>query len=152
MPTVLNAGDRERLWKRIASVTEASAPRWGGFTATGMMTHLRLSGQMAVGDIPFSVKGPIVFRTFPLKQMILYVLPFPKGARTAAELLAPALAPAPGQLEAERTALLGLFDRLTMASAPGALGTHPLFGPLTRGQWGALTYKHYDHHLRQFGV
>jgi hypothetical protein len=28
----------------------------------------------------------------------------------------------------------------------------PLFGPLTGREWGALAYKHADHHLRQFGV
>jgi hypothetical protein len=29
---------------------------------------------------------------------------------------------------------------------------HPLFGPLTWREWGVATYKHADHHLRQFGA
>jgi hypothetical protein len=29
---------------------------------------------------------------------------------------------------------------------------HPFFGALTPQEWGAGTYKHLDHHLRQFGV
>ncbi|HLP18484.1 MAG TPA: DUF1569 domain-containing protein, partial [Bacteroidota bacterium] len=30
--------------------------------------------------------------------------------------------------------------------------THAFFGELTPGEWGIITYKHLDHHLRQFGV
>ena len=29
---------------------------------------------------------------------------------------------------------------------------HPLFGPMTWREWGVATYKHTDHHLRQFGA
>ncbi|MGH9801334.1 MAG: DUF1569 domain-containing protein, partial [Blastocatellia bacterium] len=29
---------------------------------------------------------------------------------------------------------------------------HPAFGKLSTKDWGALTYKHMDHHFRQFGV
>jgi hypothetical protein len=37
-----------------------------------------------------------------------------------------------------------------LAAAPtGAV--HPFFGPLTHDGWCRLTWKHVDHHLRQFG-
>jgi hypothetical protein len=29
---------------------------------------------------------------------------------------------------------------------------HPIFGRLTRKQWGIFTWMHLDHHLRQFNV
>ncbi len=29
---------------------------------------------------------------------------------------------------------------------------HPVFGKLTKEQWSKATWKHLDHHLRQFGV
>jgi hypothetical protein len=29
---------------------------------------------------------------------------------------------------------------------------HPMFGKLTKKQWADLLKKHFDHHLRQFGV
>ena len=31
-------------------------------------------------------------------------------------------------------------------------GIHPLFGSMSRREWGVVTYKHVDHHLKQFGV
>ncbi len=29
---------------------------------------------------------------------------------------------------------------------------HPAFGTMTARRWGAIGYRHTDHHLRQFGV
>jgi hypothetical protein len=29
---------------------------------------------------------------------------------------------------------------------------HPYFGKLSPEEWAILKWKHYDHHLRQFGV
>ncbi len=29
---------------------------------------------------------------------------------------------------------------------------HPFFGKLTYEEWGVLIYKHFNHHLKQFGV
>jgi Protein of unknown function (DUF1569) len=45
-----------------------------------------------------------------------------------------------------------LIDRL--AAGPEACTKHPhsFFGPLTPVEWAALTYRHLDHHLRQFQV
>jgi hypothetical protein len=31
-------------------------------------------------------------------------------------------------------------------------GHHPLFGALSAAEWGRFSYRHADHHLRQFGV
>jgi hypothetical protein len=56
-------------------------------------------------------------------------------------------------LEAERERLRGLIDRFA-AAGPEGCTTHPhsFFGRLTPEEWATLTYKHLDHHLRQFGV
>jgi hypothetical protein len=89
-----------------------------------------------------------VFQVFPLKHLILYVLPFPKGAPTAPELK-PAVA---GSLEEERKALLELLERIGTGPQEGVGPAHPLFGPLTWREWGVATYKHTDHHLKQFGA
>jgi hypothetical protein len=39
-----------------------------------------------------------------------------------------------------------------VAARPKGMGSkHFLFGALTNDQWNALSWKHIDHHLRQFG-
>ena len=29
---------------------------------------------------------------------------------------------------------------------------HPIFGPLSRKEWGVWAFRHVDHHFRQFGA
>jgi len=148
MRSVLIEKDREALGARIASLTPASSARWGRMTVDRMLAHLSQSARMALGELPVKSKGKRAFQVFPLKHLILYVIPFPKGAPTAPELLA---APA-ATVEDEKRALLDLLARLDLGPREGSGPTHPLFGPLSRQEWGALAYKHSDHHLRQFGA
>jgi hypothetical protein len=115
---------------------------------TGMLQHLRLSAQMAVGELKLASSNKRAFQVFPLKHLILYVLPFPKGAPTAPGLLPGAAA----SLEEERESLLALLERIGAGPGDGTGPDHPLFGPLSRREWGAVTYKHVDHHLKQFGA
>ncbi len=148
MRSVLIERDREALGRRIDSLTPASSARWGRMTVDRMLAHLCQSARMALGELPVKPREKRAFQVFPLKHLILYVLPFPKGAPTAPELLA---AP-PAPVEDEKRALLDLLARLGRWPREGAAPTHPLFGPLSRPEWGALVYKHSDHHLRQFGA
>ena len=113
-----------------------------------MLQHLRLSTSMALGEleVPSANKRP--FQVFPLKHLILYLLPFPKGAPTSPELK-PSVA---ASFEDERAALLELLERIGKGPIEGTGPAHPLFGPMTCREWGVATYKHADHHLRQFGA
>jgi hypothetical protein len=148
MGSILNETDRAAIEKRLRSLSESSTRRWGSMDVVGMLHHLRLSARMALGELPVVVKNKRAFQVFPLKHLILYVLPFPKGAPTAPELK-PAVA---GSLEEECAALLELLERIGTGPQEGAGPAHPLFGPLTRREWGVATYKHTDHHLKQFGA
>ena len=148
MGSILNESDRIAICTRVRSLTSSSTARWGRLDVTGMLQHLRLSAQMAVGELKVVSGNKRVFQVFPLKHLILYVLPFPKGAPTAPELL-PAAAES---FEEERAAVLALLDRIGTGPREGAGPPHPLFGPLSWRGWGAATYKHVDHHLKQFGA
>ena len=113
-----------------------------------MLQHLRLSARMTLGELPVPSANKRAFQMFPLKHLILYVLPFPKGAPTASELK-PVVA---ASLEEERAAVLELLERIGTGPRDGAGPTHPLFGPMTWREWGVATYKHVNHHLKQFGA
>ena len=148
MGTILNQADRDAITRRMRSLSESSTGRWGTLDVTGMLQHLNLSTRMALGDMIVPSVNKRAFQMFPLKHLILYVLPFPKGAPTA-----PALKPvATTSFEEERAALLELLERIGTGPGEGAGPAHPLFGPLTWREWGVVTYKHADHHLKQFGV
>ena len=146
MGSILNEADRTAIRERLAGVTADSAPRWGRFDAAGMLNHLRRSARMALGDLPVACKGKRAFQVFPLKHLILHVVPFPKGAPTAPELLSPDVAP----VDALRAELLSLVERIAAGPREGDGPVHPLMGRLSYREWGVATYKHMDHHLRQF--
>jgi len=146
MPSLRNENTRTDLVQRLHHLTPATKPKWGSFDAPRMVAHLVDSLTIALGGAPTESLNRRMFQGFPLKQLVLYVLPFPKGFPAAPEFLATA----PSDFEADRKRLLGLITRL--AAAPDGSGpAHPLLGPLTMAEWNAMQGKHIAHHLKQFG-
>ena len=148
MGSILNEDQRAEIDRRMRSLTATSARRWGSMDVVTMLQHLSLSARMTIGELAVVSKSKRAFQVFPLKHLILYVVPFPKGAPTAPELKPADTA----SFEEERATLLDLLERIGTGPRDGAGPSHPLFGPLTWREWGVVTYKHADHHLKQFGV
>ena len=148
MGSIHNESDRAAIVNRMRSLTTSSTRRWGTMDVTGMLKHLHLSALMTRGEMEVPSSNKRVFHVVPLKHLLLYVVPFPKGAPTA-----PKLKPVDAtSMEEERAAVLELIERIGTGPSEGAGPAHPLFGPLTWREWGVVTYKHADHHLKQFGV
>ena len=148
MGSILNEADRKAISDRFRSLSASSNRRWGSMDVTEMLQHLRRSALMCVGELSVPSANKRAFHMFPLKHMLLYVLPFPKGAPTA-----PALKPVDAaSFEEERAALLELLERIGNGLSEGMGPDHPLFGPLSWREWGVVTNKHSDHHLKQFGA
>ena len=148
MRSILNEGDRAAVASRVRSLSETSIARWGSMDVASMLYHLHLSSRMALGELPVPSVNKRAFQMFPLKHLLLYVLPFPKSAPTAPELKCSVSV----SFEEERAALLELLERIGTGPNEGEGPPHPLFGPMTYREWGVVTYKHADHHLRQFGA
>lgn len=100
----------------------------------------------AIERIRAPVHGPL--RNPVLRWLALYVLPLPRGVATVPILLTTK----PSVWEDDVRQLVELIERAARSPGDAAWGESPVFGNLTREQWGALSYKHVDHHLRQFGV
>jgi len=148
MPSLWDPGVPDLLRARLDRLTPDTKARWGRFTCPDMVAHLNESIRMALGEItPAPKKVPIRF--FPLKQLIIYVLPFPKGVPTAPELLV-GTGRAVWDDEVKRFHLL--MARLAARSGDTEWPSHPAFGSMTRRAWGVLGYRHFAHHLTQFGV
>jgi hypothetical protein len=150
MRSILNEADLAAIISRVRSLSVSSTGRWGSMDVVSMLQHLHLSMRMTLGELEVPSANKRAFQVFPLKHLILYVLPFPKGAPTAPELK-PNIA-ASLELEQERAAVLELLERIGTGPCEGAGPAHPLFGPMTWREWGVATYKHADHHLKQFGA
>ena len=147
MKTLWDKTARKELCERLGRLTPSAARRWGAMSAPQMVTHLVDSMRMAVGDMPVAPKK-VPIRFTPIKQLIIYCLPFPKGVPTAPELLSRV----PSDWPAECAALVTLIDRFAERDRAAHWPDHPAFGKLTGNNWGVLAYRHIDHHLKQFGV
>lgn len=137
---------RGELLRRIASIDENAKAQWGKLTADRMLSHITESLKMAVGELDVAGKK-LPIRYTPLKQLIIYLLPFPKGAPTAPELLAGKSGP----LDEYKAELRRLIDTFIARKGRRDWRDHPAFGKLSEKAWGVLVYRHMDHHLRQFG-
>ena len=147
MKSMWQEATRREMQERLRSLTTDRPPKWGRFSAPQMVVHVADSFRSALGDLHVESKN-LPLRYTPLKQLVIYVLPFPKNAPTAPELLARK----PGDWAADIEALGTLMGRFAIVKPGGAWPVHAAFGSLTGTQWGILMYRHADHHFRQFGI
>jgi hypothetical protein len=146
MKTLRDESARAEIAERVGRLTPDTRARWGKMDSTRMLAHVNDALRMATGELPVPFKKtPLRFRI--VRTALIYWLPFPKGAPTAPQLINRS----PGELAREADELrqrLAAFPD----DVPGGWPVHPVFGQLSATEWGALGYKHLDHHLRQFGV
>jgi hypothetical protein len=133
---------------RVERLAPDRARQWGSMSAQQMVCHLSESLKMALGELQVAPKH-LPIRYPPLKQLVIYVAPFPKNAPTAPELV---IAGTPQPWGDDVATLQTLIDRFTARASASAWPDHPAFGKLSRRGWGVLVFRHIDHHLRQFGV
>lgn len=146
MRTMWSEADRRELVERLGRLRPDARPQWGKMSVTKMLEHLSRALQMATGELAVASRsGPL--RLWPVRKLIIYVAPFPKGAPTAPELIPKD----EGDFASRRAALKRALDRF-VAHPRSNLKDHPAFGSLTAKDWGCLAWRHFDHHLRQFDV
>jgi hypothetical protein len=75
---------------------------------------------------------------------------FPKGAQAPKKFQVKGTVGA-SEFEKEKQGFINSVQRFATHSGPIA-HHHPYFGKLSTEQWGLASWKHVDHHLRQFGV
>jgi hypothetical protein len=148
MPSIWEEATRSGVLARLDRLTPESRARWGKFHCPAMLAHLNDSIRMALGELnPPPRPGPM--SRFPLKQLIIYLMPWPKGVPTAPMLIARGDAAVFGE---EVHTFRRLLDQLGSQDPAREWPSHPAFGRMSRRDWGVLGYRHVDHHFRQFGV
>lgn len=134
------------MLERLGKITPHTVAEWGKMDAARMVAHVGDWFRMALGELHVPERH-LPVRFFPLKQLLLFVLPFPKNLPTAPELQRATTA-----LDQELASLQASVEEFARRDRDGPWSVHPAFGPLSGATWGALGYKHTDHHLRQFGL
>ncbi|MEC5143621.1 DUF1569 domain-containing protein [Chitinophaga sp. 212800010-3] len=148
MKTVLDTTAREELTRRIHQLSEHNVAQWGKMNVRQMLQHCVLWEEMALGRMP--VKRSFIGRIFgrvALRDLTKSDAPLRKNTPTSPELKITTEVNSDFEQTKERwIALIAEHD------SPNTTGImHPFFGEMSPGQIVLLSYKHADHHLRQFG-
>ena len=135
---------------RLERLRPDSKRQWGKMNSSQMVAHLCKSMEQAMGEVvpPRIFLGRIIGH-FVKSHVLRDDNPMKRNSPTV-----PGFAITDHRdFAAERQQLYKLIDR-AVALGPSGCTVHPhsFFGRLTPEQWGILMYKHFDHHLRQFGV
>ena len=134
--------------KRINRLRPGSERKWGIMSVDQMMAHL-----VKVVGVPLSEKplprillGRLV--GWAVKSRLYNETPFRQGLPTSPSFKITDQR----DFELEKKRLLENIAQFYEAGPEyAARHPHPMFGRLTGEQWGKATWKHVDHHLRQFG-
>jgi hypothetical protein len=149
MKTLFDEKARQDLLVRIDRLTPDCMPRWGKMNAEQMLAHLVEAMKLGTGELQARPKK-LLIRYTPLRQLFVYLLPWPKGAPTAKELIR--RDSDAGTLARNREELARLVGVIASRADHRDWPEHPAFGRLSRRAWGVLGWRHTDHHLRQFGL
>ena len=145
--SIFDPAARAALLARLGRLDATAPARWGQFTAPRMVSHLISAVRMALGEESCKDR-PSFLSNRVVRYLVIHVLPFPRGAPTAREMLARV----PETWSADTAALRTLIERAAANGRGGTWALHPAFGDLSAHDWGVLIHKHVNHHLTQFGA
>jgi len=145
--SLLDPTTKQEIIVRIQKLSPQSQAQWGKMNVSQMLAHLQMPLGVAVGT--HKLKRTLFGRIFgPIAKPILYnPKPFKKNLPTDKSFI---MTGSEREFELEKNKVLEMlnkFSESTMVDEP-----HPFFGKLNKEQWSKGMWKHFDHHLQQFGV
>ena len=139
----------DELLARIHRLTPDSTPGWGKMDVAQMFAHCAEVQEVMNGkqlqNTPFLAR---LFRG-AIKKAVLSTKSYGRNAQTHPQYVVVTKQ----EFESSRNRFLESLDLASTSSKEEVLKTeHALFGRMTVEEKGWASYKHHDHHLKQFGV
>jgi hypothetical protein len=135
--------------QRLENFHPGSVKQWGKMTAAQTMAHLHAALLVATGGLNPKANLFTKMMASYIKKVILSEKAFKPGLPTAPDYVMKE----EKDFAAEKEALLKTYDRFISGGLSAVTGRrHPLFGQFTAEEWGMSQWKHFDHHLRQWGL
>ena len=144
-----DARGRRAILDRLAALTPQHARRWGRMDPEQLLPHLATGVRLALGEWNAEGSPPGRIRGALLRFFAIHHLPWPEG-----KIQSPpgAFSTPSAGWQRDKEIVLELIERFA-TTPPEKLGMiHSSFGRMTPRDWDVLQYRHFDHHLRQFGV
>ncbi len=138
---------KQEVITRINTLNPQSQRQWGKMDVAQMLAHVQVPVGVALGTN--TVKGNWLMKLiFPLFKKKLYdETPWKQGLPTDRSFI---MTGQSKNFETEKSQFLDMVSRFTENNMLSE--RHPVFGKLTKENWSKATWKHLDHHLKQFGV
>ena len=132
---------------RINKLTSQTKGQWGKMNVSQMLAHVQMPIRIAFGT--HQPKGSFLLRLIgPLfKSKLWDEKPYKQSLPTDPTFI---MTGTEKDFEKEKAVLIDLINNFNEANIQGE--QHPVFGKINKPNWSKATWKHLDHHLRQFGV
>lgn len=151
MRNTLTPEGKKAIQGRLEKLTPDTPARWGSMKVNQMLAHMNDAHKIALGMKPAEDRSNFYTHRI-MFPVAVYLLPaWPRGEKTAPELDQHRAGTKAKDFYTELEFLYKMMDILEEREE-SKLHPHPMFGKLSKKQWSDLLYKHFDHHLRQFGV
>jgi Protein of unknown function (DUF1569) len=149
MQSIFNKSDYQALLDRIHRLKADTAAQWGKMDVAQMLAHLQVPLRVAAGEVkPKRGLIGILFGSLA-KKRLSRPEPMPRNLPTDPQFVMKESK----DFDLEKSQLLAVLQKLVQGGPDGfSKAPHPFFGKMTPEEWDILSYKHLDHHLRQFGV
>jgi len=148
MQNLFHAGVSDGIIDRLSRLQPSSVALWGKMNVGQMLSHCQAPLQVALGERQLKQSfvgflfGRIAIKQFMKDSAFKKNLPTDKSFIRKTE----------HDFYQEREKLQLLIQKFTKSNSQIMASTiHPFFGKMTVEEWGKLTWKHLDHHLKQFG-
>ena len=138
---------KQEIIDRINKLTPTTKQLWGKMNVSQMLAHVQMPILIAYGT--HQPKGSFLLRLIgPLfKSKLWDEQPYKQSLPTDPTFI---MTTSEKDFEKEKAMVLELVNKFTESNLVSE--KHPVFGKLTRENWSKATWKHLDHHLKQFGV
>ena len=138
----------EEILTRINAVKANTPAHWGKMNAAQMMAHCQASFHafFSEGKVKQGLMGRLFGST--AKKRLFSDKPWPKGLPTDKSFVVAD----ERDFVIEKEKLEGCIKHFVAEGYMVPSRMHPFFGRMSSQEWARFSYKHLDHHLRQFGV
>ena len=138
---------KKEITERISKLTPQSQRLWGRMDVAQMLAHVQMPMGIALGTHQIKGNGLMKLILPLFKKMLYDERPWKQSLPTEKTFV---MTDKSKDFDAEKNKLLDMVHRFSETNMINE--KHPVFGKLTKEQWSKATWKHLDHHLRQFGV
>lgn len=149
MPNLFEPQTAKEIIDRLNNLKPDSQRLWGKMDVAQMLKHCNDALGTATGDV--SIKTSLMYKLMSpiIKKMVMEKKPYKQGLPTAKEFIITSQ----HNFDKEKDAVLQRIQKFLNNGAQKVEGLkHPAFGKMTAEEWGYSQWKHFDHHLKQFGV